>query len=359
MSDHPTAPFCAVPNAVSAVKANGEADERILLGHGAGTRLTQQLLQKVFYPAFNNAALNAGTDSAVLAPVAGELAFTTDAYVVNPLIFPGGNIGTLAVCGTVNDLAMVGAMPVALSASFILEEGLPVAVLDQVAQTMAQTARTAGVAIVTGDTKVVERGKADGLFISTSGIGQCLWSHRIAPSSIVAGDYVVLSGDIGRHAVAIVAARQGFVTSPLIESDVACLHHNVRALHASGVVPHCMRDLTRGGLGAALLELANQSGLDCEINENCLPLKDGVKGVVDALGLDPWFLANEGRFIVVVPETAIETTLATLKTHANDTEPVVIGRFLNERHGNVIIRNDYGARRYLRMPLQEPLPRIC
>lgn len=359
-----------VPAAFCGVASTGN-DQRILLGHGAGTRLTQQLLSRIFYPAFDNPALKAGTDSAVIPNPGGELAFTTDAYVVNPLEFPGGNIGTLAVCGTVNDLAMVGAMPLALSASFILEEGLSMSLLERVAQTMASTAHRAGVSIVTGDTKVVERGKGDGIFISTSGIGQCLWPQRLAPSHIGTGDCIILSGDIGRHAVAIMAARQGFVTTPPIASDVECLHVAVRNLHAAGITPHCLRDLTRGGLGAALLELARQSGHDCEIEESVLPLRPGVRGVVEALGLDPWFLANEGRFICIVPAPQLSSALAALTDMAKDTDmgkdtymgkdttPVFIGQFLSAGQGNVIVRNDYGAQRYLRMPLQEPLPRIC
>lgn len=351
MNNETPTPFCGVPTS--------DAVERILLGHGAGTRLSQQLLQKIFYPAFDNASLKAGTDSAVLKPLTSEMAFTTDGYVVSPLEFPGGNIGKLAICGTVNDLAMVGAMPVALSASFILEEGLPLDTLERVVGSMAETARAAGVNIVTGDTKVVEKGKADGLFITTSGIGQCLWPKRIAPETIAPGDCIVLSGDIGRHATAIIAARQGFLTQPPVQSDACCLHQQVRQLHVNNIEPHCMRDLTRGGLGAALLELAQQSGYDCEIHEAMLPLIAGVKSVVEALGLDPLFLANEGRFIVIVPAEQVETTLLTLAAMSTDTTPVAIGHFVETRHGNVMINNEYGAQRYLRMPLQEPLPRIC
>lgn len=351
MSENPLPPSCPLP------AEGGEA--RILLGHGAGTRLTRQLLENIFYPAFDNPIQKQGADSAILPAQTGALAFTTDAYVVNPLEFAGGNIGTLAICGTINDLAMVGALPVALSASFILEEGLPLDKLRRVVATMAEVASAAGVSIVTGDTKVVERGKGDGIFITTSGIGRCLWPTAIMPQAIAPGDCIILSGDVGRHAVAILAARQGFETRPVINSDVASLHASVQNIFDTGVLPHCMRDLTRGGLGTALLELARQSGLDCEIDENRLPLMPGVASVVEALGLDPWFLANEGRYICIVPETHANVVLAAMQKADPDVQPVLLGHFLDSRHGNVIIRNDYGAKRRLRMPLQEPLPRIC
>jgi hydrogenase expression/formation protein HypE len=348
MSSDTPAPFCGMPLS--------DPQERIQLGHGAGTRLTRQLLQNVFYPAFANAALDEGGDSAVLDLPAGKLAFTTDAYVVNPLEFAGGNIGTLAVCGTINDLAMVGAMPRALSASFILEEGLPLSTLRTVVATMAEVARQAGVNIVTGDTKVVERGKGDGIFITTSGVGQCLWKPPIAPAAIEPGDVILLSGDLGRHAVAIMAARQGFVTP--VESDVACLHASVREFHRQGVTPHCMRDLTRGGLGTALLELTAQCGLDCDIEEALLPLVPGVRSVVEALGLDAWFLANEGRYVCIMPPAQADQALWIMR-QAGDANAVAIGRFGATGQGRVTVLNDYGTRRLLRMPLQEPLPRIC
>lgn len=348
MSNDTPAPFCGIP--VS------EPRERIQLGHGAGTRLTRQLLQNVFYPAFANAALDEGSDSAVLDLPAGKLAFTTDAYVVNPLEFAGGNIGTLAVCGTINDLAMVGAMPRALSASFILEEGLSLDTLRTVVATMAEVARQAGVSIVTGDTKVVERGKGDGIFITTSGVGQCLWATPVTPAAIEPGDVILLSGDLGRHAVAIMAARQGFVTP--VESDVTCLHVSVRELHRQGVTPHCMRDLTRGGLGTALLELAAQCGLGCDIDEALLPLVPGVSSVVEALGLDLWFLANEGRYVCIVPPSQSDLALRIMQ-QAGDASAVAIGRFVETGQARVTVVNDYGTRRLLRMPLQEPLPRIC
>lgn len=350
MSDEIPAAYCAVPAA--------DDDERVLLGHGAGTRLTRQLLEKVFYPAFGNDALNTGADSALFDTEPGRMAFTTDSYVVSPLEFGGGNIGTLAICGTVNDLAMVGAMPQALSASFILEEGLPIATLRRIVATMAEVARSAGVNIVTGDTKVVERGKADGVFITTSGVGRCLWPTPVVPAAIEPGDVIILSGDVGRHAVAVMAARQGFVTEPVVHSDVACLHSIVRSLHHQGITPHCMRDLTRGGLGAALIEMAEQRGLACEIQESEPPLMPGVKSVVEALGLDGWFLANEGRFVCVVPSSQAEKTLDVLH-QAGMGAATAIGTFVEGRAGTVAIHNEYGARRHLRMPLQEPLPRIC
>lgn len=343
--------FCGVPQA--------GLSPHILLGHGAGGKLTQQLLQQVFYPAFSNPVLREATDSAVLSLPAGRLAFTTDGYVVNPLEFAGGNIGRLAVCGTINDLAMVGAAPIALSAAFILEEGLSIDVLKRVVLSMAEEAQAAGVAIVTGDTKVVEKGKGDGIFITTSGVGQCLWSQPIAPSRVVAGDVIILSGDVGRHAIAVQAARQGFVTSPPVLSDVACLHQPVRALFDNGVSPHCMRDLTRGGLGVALNEIAVQAGVGIEIFEASLPLIAGVKSVVEALGLDPLFLANEGRFVTLVAADEVERVLSCLRDTGHGIEPVVIGRCLDENNGRVVVLNDYGTRRYLRLPLHEPLPRIC
>jgi len=274
----------------------------IQIAHGGGGRLTQQLIERIFGPAFDNPALNARHDGAVLAAPAGaRLAFTTDSHVVSPLFFPGGDIGRLAVYGTVNDLAMCGARPRWLSAGFILEEGLPVATLERIVAAMAEAARKAGVQIVTGDTKVVERGKGDGLYVNMAGIGWVEHDRVIAPASVRPGDVVLLSGDIGRHGMAILALREGLAFESSIESDCAPLWPAVEALFAAGVEVHCLRDLTRGGLATAVIEIAETAGRAVALEEAAVPVCEPVRGACEILGLDPLYVANEGRFVAFVP----------------------------------------------------------
>ncbi|MBL8295477.1 MAG: hydrogenase expression/formation protein HypE, partial [Bryobacterales bacterium] len=269
----------------------------ILLAHGGGGRLTQQLLETIFYPAFANGALGARHDGALLEVGGARLAFTTDSFVVRPLIFPGGTIGDLAVNGTVNDLAMCGARPLYLSAGFILEEGLPMETLRRIAGDMGEAARRAGVTLVTGDTKVVDKGKGDGVFINTSGIGvvECGW--EISPAAVQPGDAVVISGDVGAHGVAILSVREGLEFEGAIASDTAPLWEPVEALLRAGVEVHCLRDLTRGGLATALNEIASTRGVTVRIEEAAVPVDEAVQGACEILGLDPLYVANEGRFV--------------------------------------------------------------
>ncbi|MCS6912131.1 MAG: hydrogenase expression/formation protein HypE [Myxococcota bacterium] len=328
---------------------------QILLTHGGGGRLMHRLIERVFAPAFASPHGETHHDGALLPPGgAARLAFTTDAYVVRPLFFPGGDIGRLAVCGTVNDLAMCGARPLYLSAAFILEEGLPLQTLEQVVGSMRQAAHEAGVEIVTGDTKVVERGRGDGLYITTAGIGLVEHGLHVAPASIRAGDAVLVSGDLGRHGVAVLAVREGLDLECPIQSDCAPLAEPVRRLLAAGLQVHCLRDLTRGGLAAALVELAEASGLSIAIDGAAVPLREEVRGACEILGLDPLQLACEGRFLCVLPEEETVRALALLGPEAAH-----IGRVHASTPPQVTLRGPLGAWRIVEMPSGEQLPRIC
>ncbi|HUL54402.1 MAG TPA: hydrogenase expression/formation protein HypE [Opitutaceae bacterium] len=332
----------------------------IQIAHGGGGRLTQELIERIFGPAFANAALDARHDGAVLAaPAGGRLAFTTDSHVVSPLFFPGGDIGRLAVYGTVNDLAMCGAAPRWLSAGFILEEGLPVATLERVVASMAAAARTAGVPIVTGDTKVVERGKGDGVYINTAGVGTIAHAQVIGPASVRPGDVVLLSGDIGRHGMAILAQREGLAFESPIESDCATLWPAVHALLAAGVTVHCLRDLTRGGLATAVIEIAETAGVAMALEEAAVPVCEPVRGACEILGLDPLYVANEGRMVAVVPPGGAEAALAVLARAAPGGPPVRIGEVRGGPAGEVTLRSVVGVERILDRLSGEQLPRIC
>jgi hydrogenase expression/formation protein HypE len=287
------------------------------------------------------------------------LAFTTDAHVVSPLFFPGGDIGTLAVNGTVNDLCMCGARPLWLSASFILEEGFPIATLESLVRSMQSAAAAAGVAIVTGDTKVVERGKADGLYISTSGVGVIETPLIIAPNSLRAGDAVLLSGDIGRHGMAIMATRAGLAFESEIESDCAPLHAAVMALLDAGLDIHCLRDLTRGGLATSLVELAEASGLAIALDATRVPVTELVDGACEILGLDPLYVANEGRFVCVLPEAQAARALEILTRTAPGAPPAHIGTVHAAPAGQVTQRSALGTERIVDRLSGEQLPRIC
>lgn len=320
------------------------------------------LIQDLFLKTFGTDA-SAPHDAAVLTLAGQTLAFTTDSYVVRPLIFPGGTIGSLAVHGTVNDLAMAGARPRYISAGFILEEGLPMETLWQVVQSMQHAAQQAGVSIVTGDTKVVDRGKGDGIFINTAGIGVVESPRAIAPTSIQAGDAILLSGDIGRHGIAIMAVREGLAFETTIESDSAPVSNAVLALIEAGIEIHCLRDLTRGGLASALNELAIASQTSMTIDESLIPVREDVKGACEILGLDPLYVANEGRFIAIVPSYAIEPALQVLRSHALDTDPLLaprqIGVVSETPSGRVSLQTSIGVARILDMLSGEQLPRIC
>lgn len=328
---------------------------RVLMAHGGGGRLMHDLIRKMFAAAFGG---QADADSAVLPCAGRRLAFTTDSFVVKPLFFPGGDIGSLAVHGTVNDLAMSGATPRALSAGYILEEGLPMETLWRVVRSMAQAAREAGVSIVTGDTKVVERGKCDGLYINTAGVGFFEHSQQPAPAAIQPGDAILLSGDIGRHGMAIMASREGLEFESAIESDSAPVAAPVLALFQQGIAVHCLRDLTRGGLASALVELANSSGRELMVDETRIAVRDDVRAACEILGFDPLYVANEGRFIAFVPEAQSASALDILRRFEVSSGAAAIGR-AQERGGRVLVRSAIGATRILDMLSGEQLPRIC
>lgn len=321
----------------------------------------RELIESVFLAVFDPEGRGLRHDSAVVECEAGKLALTTDSYVVNPLFFPGGNIGCLAVYGTVNDLAMAGATPLWLSAGFVLEEGLPIAELRRVVESMQRAARSAGVQIVTGDTKVVERGKGDGIYINTAGVGRVPPGVDVCPRRVTAGDQLLLSGDLGRHGVAVMSVREDLGFSADLRSDVASLAEVAGALALElGQDLHCLRDLTRGGLSSALNELALDAGVDFEIREAALSTCDAVAGACEILGLDPLAVACEGRFVAVVPPGRAAAALAIMRAH--DPAAALIGRVVElsaGRPGRVVVESDLGGRRILELLAGEQLPRIC
>ena len=332
---------------------------RIVMAHGGGGTLMHQLISGMFRPAFGNLLLDAGHDGAVF-PLTGErLAFTTDSYVVHPLFFPGGDIGTLAVNGTVNDLAMCGARPLYLSAGFILEEGLSMDTLWRVVCSMARAAEAARVQVVTGDTKVVDKGKGDGIFITTTGVGAIRHALSITPSSVRPGDLVLLSGDIGRHGIAVMSVREGLAFDGAIESDCAPLADLVASLLEAGIEIHCLRDLTRGGLAGAIVEIARDGGGAVSIEERVIPICEAVQGACEILGLDPLYVANEGRFVAFVPPAAAEAALGIMRAHPLGASACIIGRVVDESSGLVRTKSPIGTTRIVQMLSGEQLPRIC
>lgn len=331
----------------------------VLLAHGGGGKLSQQLIEKMFLPAFGNAALEARHDGALLELPSQKLAFTTDSYVVQPLFFPGGDIGSLAVYGTVNDLAMCGARPLYLTAGFILEEGLPMEMLWRVVQSMKLAAGQTGTQIVSGDTKVVERGKGDGIFINTAGIGVVESDRSISPVHVREGDIILLSGDIGRHGIAIMAAREGLEFETALKSDCAALSGIVLDLLSDGIEVHCLRDLTRGGMASALVEIAEAAHVHIEIEEAEIPVLENVRGACEILGFDPIYLANEGRFVCFIPAHEAERALRRMHTHTSGMSACVIGKVTSENPGLVTMRSRIGTSRVVDMISGEQLPRIC
>ena len=335
--------------------------ERIVMAHGGGGRLMQQLLDRMVRPAFDNPYLAEGHDSAVIEFGDRQLAFTSDSFVVSPLFFPGGDIGKLAVCGTLNDLAMAGARPLYMSAALIIEEGLALCDLQRVLDSMAVTARAAGVSVVTGDTKVVERGKGDGLYINTAGIGvvNTGWP-RIQPGRVQPGDVILVNGDLGRHGMAIMMHREGIDLESRIESDCADLSGLVLQLLDAGVDIHCLRDLTRGGLVSALVEIAEAVGLDLVLEEPAIPVREDVMGACELLGFDPLYVANEGRMVIFIPEAEVGRTLAMLDSHPLGQSAAVIGRVSGSPSGGrVTARGAFGVERTLIRLSGDQLPRIC
>jgi hydrogenase expression/formation protein HypE len=334
--------------------------ERVLLGHGSGGRLSANLIEQIILPAFRNPALEPLDDHATLALPGGQrLAFTTDSYVVTPLFFPGGDIGSLAVHGTINDLAMGGARPLALSLAFILEEGLPMDDLRRVIESARAAAAAAGVPIVTGDTKVVGHGSADRLFVNTSGVGLIPPAVDLGSRRIAAGDAVLLSGSLGDHGVAILSKREGLALEGDLASDSAALHELAAALLQACPETHALRDPTRGGLGGVLCELASRRQLGLEIDESSLPIKDVVRGACELFGLDPLLVANEGKLVAFVPATQAPAGLATLRSHPLGREARLIGHVTADHPGLVVLRTPVGGRRILDLPMGELLPRIC
>jgi hydrogenase expression/formation protein HypE len=333
--------------------------DRVLLGHGSGGRLSAELLRDVFLPLFSNPVLARMDDQAILEIGGSRIAFTTDSFVVKPLFFPGGNIGSLAVHGTINDLAMGGARPLFLSAGFILEEGFPMDELRQIAASMARAASTAGVAIVTGDTKVVEKGKGDGLFVNTTGIGVVPNNVRLSASQARPGDRVILSGFIGDHGIAILARREGLEFDTEIQSDSAPLHNLVGVMLGASHEIRCMRDPTRGGLCGTLNEIASQSGVSIQIEELKIPVREDVRGACELLGLDPLYVANEGKLVAIVAPEAADGILAAMRQHECGGNAVLIGTVGNGRAGLVTMKTAFGSTRIVDLLAGDQLPRIC
>jgi hydrogenase expression/formation protein HypE len=331
----------------------------VLMAHGGGGRLMHQLLENVFAKAFGNPMLDTRHDSAQFNVPAARLALTTDSYVVRPLFFPGGDIGSLAVHGTVNDLAMSGARPLYLSCAFILEEGLPMATLGRVVGSMRDAAQRCGVQIITGDTKVVDKGKGDGLFINTTGIGVLDHSLNIAPQNVQPGDALLVSGDLGRHGMAIMAVREGLQFESSIQSDSQPLHQVVLDLIKGGIEIHCLRDLTRGGLASALNEIAEAGGVRIAIEEKLIPVREDVHAACEMLGLDPLHVANEGRFVAFVAAPDAERARQIMRGHEAGTGSTIIGNVTERCEPLVVLRSRIGASRILDMPSGEQLPRIC
>ncbi len=337
-------------------------DEKITLSHGSGGKATHNLIEGVFAPAFSNPLLDPMDDAAIfrIDGTGHRLAFTTDTYVVSPLFFAGGDIGKLAIHGTINDLAMAGAEPLYLSAGFILEEGFPITDLRRIVASMATAATEAGIAIVTGDTKVVQRGKADGLFINTTGVGIIRATWPLGQIQLQPGDKVLLSGPVGDHGIAIMLAREGLDIETDVESDTAPLHSLVAALlAAAGDGVHCLKDPTRGGVATALNEMALSSEVSIGLDENAVPIRSGVRGACEILGLDPLTIANEGKLLAIVAPEKAELALAALRAHPLGHEAVIIGAVQAEPPGMVFLHTDIGGMRVLDMLVGDPLPRIC
>lgn len=341
--------------------------DRILLGHGSGGRLTADLIQGIFIPAFANEILERLEDQATVAlptpsrdpEAAARLAFTTDAFVVQPLFFPGGDIGRLAVCGTVNDLAVGGARPLFLSAAFILEEGLPLDVLRRVVASMRDACREAGVTLVTGDTKVVDRGKGDQLFITTSGIGLVPEGRRLSIGSARPGDRVLISGTMGDHGIAIMSVREGLEFETVLESDCAPLADLTRKMTEACASLRCLRDPTRGGVASVLNELATASRVGVRLDEAALPIRAEVRGACELLGLDPLYVANEGKLIAVVPEPEADRLLEVMRAHPLGRNAALIGEVVADHPGMVTMTSVVGGERVVAMLAGEQLPRIC
>jgi len=331
----------------------------IVMGHGGGGAMSAELIEHLFLPAFGPAGDPALGDSAVVSVGRTRLAFSTDSYVVKPMFFPGGSIGDLAVNGTVNDLAMSGAVPLVLSTAFILEEGTPLAEIGRVAEAMGRAATAAGVRLVTGDTKVVDAGSGDGVFVNTAGIGVVPEGIDIRPTRACPGDVVIVSGDLGVHGVAVMSCREGLEFGTPVRSDSAPLSGLVAAMLGTGAQVHVLRDPTRGGLAASLNEIATAAQVGVELVERDLPVPDAVRDACGLLGLDPLYVANEGKLVAFVAPEDADLVLTAMRGHQHGRGAVVIGRCVAEHPGMVVTRTGLGGTRVVDLPIGEQLPRIC
>lgn len=333
--------------------------EFITLAHGSGGKAMHDLIEKIFKKHLSNDILNSGDDAARLEMPAGRLAFTTDSYVVSPVFFRGGNIGKLAVCGTVNDLSALGAVPLYLSCGFILEEGLAFGELEEIVRSMAETAAECGVKLVTGDTKVVQKGAADRIFINTSGIGLIPEGIEISGRNAVPGDRVIITGSVGEHGCAVMLDREKLGISASVKSDCAPLSDMVQKLLKRSGNVHVLRDPTRGGLATTLNEIAVQSGICIKLQEDKIPVKDEIRGICELLGLDPFYIANEGKMIVIVPENVADEAVAALRSNIYGRDACIIGEVFDKPVGRVFMQTVTGGSRILDMLAGEQLPRIC
>ncbi len=333
--------------------------ETVLSGHGSGGKLTAELFRSIFLPAFSNSILGRMDDQALLEIESARLAFTTDSFVVKPLFFRGGDIGSLAVHGTVNDLAVGGARPLFLSAAFILEEGLPIATLRRIVTSMQEAAARAGVQIVTGDTKVVEKGSCDGMFVNTAGIGIIETTLRLSADQARPGDVVLLSGPIGDHGIAILAEREGLSFESEIASDTAPLYSLVADMLETRATLRCMRDPTRGGVASASNEIAQTSHVGIQLYEESIPVKPEVRGACELLGIDPLYIANEGKLLAITAPKDAERLLDAMRRNPLGTDAAVIGKVSSENPGMVTLRTSFGTTRIMDMLANDPLPRIC
>jgi len=334
-------------------------DERITLSHGSGGKASRNLIEGLIAPLIGNDALNVRDDCAVLDGSVLRLAFTTDAYVVSPLFFPGGDIGSLAVHGTINDLATAGARPLGLSLSFILEEGLETDVLRRIAASIRAAADAAGAPIVTGDTKVVHRGKADGMFITTSGVGRIPEGVSLSGAHVRPGDRVLLSGSIGEHGIAVMLAREALELEADIRTDSAPLHDLAAAVLAAAPATRCLKDPTRGGVATSLNEIAQQADVGIALDDGLIPVRQEVRAACEILGLDPLHIANEGKLIAIVPHEASQAALAAMRAHPFGRDAAIVGEVVEGPEDMVVVRTSAGGARVLDMLVGDPLPRIC
>lgn len=333
--------------------------KNILLAHGSGGKLTNDLIRKMFLPQFRNEHLEALNDGAILPPFDGRnITVSTDSFVIDPIFFPGGNIGSLAVHGTVNDIAMCGAEPLYLSVGFIIEEGLPMEDLWNIVQSMEEAAKSAGVNIVTGDTKVVDKGKCDHIFINTTGIGAVWPGLNVGANRIETGDKIIISGDIARHGMAIMSVREGLEFESAIESDSASLADLVNTMRQAGEI-HALRDPTRGGVSSALNELADASGLGFVLDEESIPIREQVSAACEILGLDPLYVANEGKLLAFVRDEDAGTVLDAMRKHSMGREAAIIGEVVDDHPKMVLLKSRIGGKRVVDMLTGEQLPRIC